>query len=60
MPHEYHPLASAFPLSESHWRFVYADRIARFTELRDHLSALPHDQSVRFNEVDDTAEAAAA
>ena len=32
----------------------------KITELRDHLSALPHDQSVRFNEVDDTAEAAAA
>jgi hypothetical protein len=36
-----------------------ADRIARLTELRDHLSALPHNQLVRFNEVDDTAEAAA-
>jgi hypothetical protein len=36
-----------------------ADRIARLTDLRDHLSALPHDQSVRFNEADDTAEAAA-
>lgn len=22
MPHEYHPLASAFPLSESEWRFA--------------------------------------